>query len=80
MSAFAAKRKLVHAVPFKMIVRTGSPLFGSTPALTYSKFINAIVPDGGPAPGGMARIAPAQVLERIAPYLSRRKVQAVNAS
>jgi heptosyltransferase-2 len=51
-------------------------LFGSTPVLTYSKFINAIVPDGGPAPGGMARIAPAQVLERIAPYLSRRKVQA----
>ena len=51
-------------------------LFGSTPALTYSKFINAIVPDGGPAPGGMARISPAQVLERIAPYLSRRKVQA----
>jgi heptosyltransferase-2 len=51
-------------------------LFGSTPVLTYSKFIHAIVPDGGPAPGGMARIAPAQVLERIAPYLSRRKVQA----
>jgi len=51
-------------------------LFGSTPVLTYSKFIHAIVPDGGPAPGGMARIAPAQVLERISPYLSRRKVQA----
>jgi heptosyltransferase II len=48
-------------------------LFGSTPVLTYSKFIHAIVPDGGPAPGGMARIAPAQVLERIAPYLSQRK-------
>jgi len=53
-------------------------LFGSTPVLTYSKFIHAIVPDGGPAPGGMARIAPAQVLEGIAPYLSRRKVQAQN--
>jgi lipopolysaccharide heptosyltransferase II len=51
-------------------------LFGSTPMLTYSKFIHAIVPDGGPCPGGMARIAPAQVLERIAPYLSRRKVPA----
>lgn len=49
-------------------------LFGSTPVLTHSKFIHAIVPDGGPAPGGMARIAPAQVIERIAPYLSRRKV------
>jgi heptosyltransferase II len=45
-------------------------LFGSTPVLTYSKFIHAIVPAGGPCPGGMARIAPAQVLERIAPYLS----------
>jgi heptosyltransferase-2 len=51
-------------------------LFGSTPVLTYSKFIHAIVPDGGPAPGGMARITPAQVIERIAPYLSRRKAQA----
>jgi len=49
-------------------------LFGSTPVLTYSKFIHAIVPEGGPCPGGMARIAPAQVLERIAPYLSGRKV------
>ena len=45
-------------------------LFGSTPVLTYSKFIHAIVPAGGPRPGGMARIAPTQVLERIAPYLS----------
>jgi lipopolysaccharide heptosyltransferase II len=45
-------------------------LFGSTPVLTYSKFIHAIVPAGGPCPGGMARIAPAHVLERIAPYLS----------
>jgi heptosyltransferase-2 len=51
-------------------------LFGSTPVLTYSKFIRAIVPKGGPSPGGMARIAPAQVLERIAPYLSRRKASA----
>jgi heptosyltransferase II len=48
-------------------------LFGSTPVLTYSKFIHAIVPAGGPCPGGMARIAPAQVLERIAPYLADRQ-------
>jgi heptosyltransferase II len=48
-------------------------LFGSTPVLTYSKFIHAIVPAGGPCPGGMARIAPAHVLERIAPYLSAGK-------
>jgi heptosyltransferase II len=51
-------------------------LFGSTPVLTYSRFIHAIVPEGGPQPGGMARIAPAQVLERLAPYLSRRKAAA----
>jgi ADP-heptose:LPS heptosyltransferase len=52
-------------------------LFGSTPVLTYSKFIRAIVPEGGPCPGGMARIAPAQVLERLAPYLTRRKASAL---
>jgi heptosyltransferase II len=53
-------------------------LFGSTPVLTYSKFIHAIVPEGGPCPGGMARIAPARVLEEIAPYLSRRKASAAH--
>jgi len=51
-------------------------LFGSSPVLSYSKFIRGIVPEGGPSPGGMARIAPAQVLERVAPYLSRRKARA----
>ena len=50
-------------------------LFGSTPVLTYSKFLHAIVPEGGPSSGSMARIAPAQVLERIAPSLTRRKMQ-----
>jgi hypothetical protein len=53
-------------------------LFGSTPLLTYSKFIHAIVPDGGPAPGGMHRISPAQVLQQIAPYLSHLKVRPDN--
>jgi heptosyltransferase-2 len=53
-------------------------LFGSTPVLTHSKFIRAIVPEGGPRPGGMAQITPAQVLERIAPYLSRRKMPVQN--
>jgi lipopolysaccharide heptosyltransferase II len=48
-------------------------LFGSTPVLTYSKFIHAIVPEGGPRPGGMARISPRDVLERIAPHLTRRE-------
>ena len=41
--------------------------------LKYSKYIHPIVPDGGPAPGGMQRILPAQVLEQVLPYLSRRK-------
>ncbi len=50
-------------------------LFGTTPVLTYSKFIHAIVPDGGPSPGGMLRISPGQVLAAIAPYLSRQKTQ-----
>jgi heptosyltransferase-2 len=48
-------------------------LFGSTPVLTYSKYIRAIVPEGGPSPRGMELISPAQVLERIAPYLSMAK-------
>ena len=50
--------------------------FGCTPVLKYSKYIHPIVPDGGPAPGGMARISPAQVLEHVRPYLSRCKQQA----
>jgi heptosyltransferase II len=53
-------------------------LFGSTPVLTYSKFIHAVVPHGGPSPGGMQRILPAQVLDQIAPYLSRRKASALS--
>src|SRR5262249_35211618 len=38
-------------------------LFGSTPILTYSKFIHAVQPDDGrgPSPDGMTRIFPAQV-------------------
>jgi heptosyltransferase-2 len=48
-------------------------LFGATPVLKYSKFIHPIVPDGGPSPGGMKRISPNAVLERVAPLLSRLK-------
>ena len=51
-------------------------LFGSTPVLTYSKFIHAVVPPGGPSANGMRRITPAQVLDAVAPYLSRQKAQA----
>jgi heptosyltransferase II len=50
-------------------------LFGSTPVLTYSKFIHAVVPPGGPSADGMPRITPAQVLDAVAPYLSRQKAQ-----
>jgi heptosyltransferase II len=52
---------------------TAFGLFGNTPVLTYSKYINAVVPDGGPAPGGMRRISPDTVLEQVAPFLSRLK-------
>jgi len=48
-------------------------LRGSTPVLTYSKYIHAIEPPGGQSTDGMRRIAPAQVLEAIARHLSRRK-------
>jgi heptosyltransferase-2 len=50
-------------------------LFGSTPVLTYSRFIHAITPAGGPRDGGMALIAPTQVLATVAPYLSRQKAR-----
>jgi heptosyltransferase-2 len=50
-------------------------LFGSTPVLTFSKFIHAIVPDGGPSAGGMTRISPAQVLDEITPFLTRQKAR-----
>jgi ADP-heptose:LPS heptosyltransferase len=49
-------------------------LFGSTPVLSYSKYIHAIEPNGGASPDGMRRITPAQVMERIEPYLAVAKV------
>jgi heptosyltransferase II len=48
-------------------------LFGNTPVLTYSNYIHAIVPAGGPSPDGMSRILPTDVLDAIEPYLDRRK-------
>ena len=50
-------------------------LFGSTPVLTYSRFIHAIEPPGGQSADGMRRILPAQVLAAIEPYLSRQKAR-----
>ncbi len=45
-------------------------LFGSTPVLAYSRFIHAIEPPGGQSPNGMRRITPAQVVNRVAPFLA----------
>jgi len=50
-------------------------LFGSTPVLNYSKYIHAIEPPGGQSADGMRRISAAQVLERVAPYLTREKAR-----
>jgi heptosyltransferase II len=64
--------------PMNLAVAGGTDafgLFGSTPVLAYSKFIHAIEPPGGQTPDGMRRISPAQVLERITPYLSKQKMQ-----
>jgi heptosyltransferase-2 len=66
------------SAPLNIAAATGTEafgLFGATPVLTNSKLIRAIVPDGGPAPGGMQRISPARVLEHVEPYLSREKAR-----
>lgn len=65
--------------PLNLAAATGTDafgFFGSAPVLKYSKYIHPIVPDGGPERGGMAKISPAQVLEHVRPYLSRRKQRA----
>lgn len=62
--------------PMNMAARVETPafaMFGFNKPLTYSKFIHAIVPEGGHARDGMQRILPGQVLEQVRPYLSRRK-------
>jgi heptosyltransferase-2 len=64
--------------PMNLAIATATEafaLFGSTPVLKYSKFIHAIEPPDGPSADGMRRISPAQVLERVAPYLSLRKAR-----
>jgi len=63
----------VDSGPMNLAAAVGTQavgLFGSTPVLTYSKFIRAVVPDGGPAPGGMQRISPDQVLACCAPLIT----------
>jgi heptosyltransferase II len=64
--------------PLNLAAATGTDafgLFGTTRVLKYSKFIHPIVPDRGPAPDGLQRISPAQVLEQVRPYLSLRKAR-----
>ena len=65
--------------PLNLAAATGTEafgLFGATPVLRYSRFIHAIVPEGGRTQKGMQRILPAQVLEDVRPYLSLRKERA----
>jgi heptosyltransferase-2 len=65
--------------PLNLAAATGTEafgLFGATPVLKYSKFIHAVVPEGGRTQKGMQRILPAQVLEDVKPYLSLRKERA----
>jgi heptosyltransferase II len=67
------------SAPMNLAVAGGTDafgLFGSTPVLTYSKRIHAVVPPGGMTPDGMTRLLPAQVLEQIVPYLGREKAKA----
>jgi ADP-heptose:LPS heptosyltransferase len=62
--------------PMNLAVATATEafaLFGATPVLGYSKFIHAVVPQDGPSSDGMKQISPAQVLERVAPYLAAHK-------
>ena len=66
--------------PLNLAAAGGTDAFGPVrldAGFDLFEFIRAIVPEGGPCPGGMARIAPAQVLERLAPYLTRRKPSAL---
>jgi heptosyltransferase II len=65
--------------PLNLAAATGTDafgFFGNTPVLKYSRFIHPIVPAGGRSSDGLQRISPAQVLERVRPYLSRRKQSA----
>jgi heptosyltransferase-2 len=66
------------SAPMNLAVAGGTEafgLFGSTPVLTYSKRIHAIVPPGGSSPDGMRRILPAQTLDQIAPFLTIEKAR-----
>jgi heptosyltransferase-2 len=60
--------------PMNLAVAVGTPafvMFGVNRVLTYSKFIHPIIPERGPAPDGMARLKPADVLEQVALQLRR---------
>jgi heptosyltransferase-2 len=64
--------------PMNIAAAVGTPAFGLfavNQVLTYSRFIHPIVPQGGPAPSGMARMTPAGVIAQVAPRLSVCKQQ-----
>jgi heptosyltransferase-2 len=66
------------SAPMNLAAAVGTPafgLFGVNPVLTYSKFIHPLTPAGGPVAGGMQKISPTHVLERVQPYLSRFKIR-----
>ena len=48
-------------------------MFGNTPVLTYSKHIEAVLPEGGQSPVAMTRIAPSGLARRVADYLAQAK-------
>jgi heptosyltransferase-2 len=59
--------------PMNLAVAVGTPsfaMFGVNPVLSYSNFIHPLTPLGGPTPGGMQRISPAYVFERVRPHLA----------
>ena len=67
--------------PMNLAAAVGTPafaMFGATRVLTYSKFIQPILPDDGGAPSlhGMTRISASNVLARIAPYLEPHAARA----
>jgi heptosyltransferase-2 len=65
----------VNSGPLNLAAASGTDafgLFGNTPVLSYSRYIHAVVPEGGPSPDGMVRLTPAQVLDSIAPRLNGR--------
>jgi heptosyltransferase-2 len=66
----------VDSGPLNLAAAVGTKafgMFGNTPVLTYSKHIEAVLPEGSQGPDAMARIAPAGVARRVASYLAQAR-------